>query len=47
MTNESQWVMRIEGALSAHFFQPDGSSRPPLLRQALVGESAIWYYLNL
>lgn len=28
MTNEDQWLMRIEGALSAHFFQPDGSSRP-------------------
>ena len=28
MTNESPWQMRIEGALSAHFFQPDGSSRP-------------------
>ena len=28
MTNEDQWLMRIEGALSAHFFQPDGSRRP-------------------
>ncbi|MBA3242776.1 MAG: hypothetical protein H0T60_16245 [Acidobacteria bacterium] len=28
MTNEEQWLLRIEGALSAHFFQPDGSSRP-------------------
>jgi hypothetical protein len=28
MTNESPWEMRIEGGLSAHFFQPDGSSRP-------------------
>jgi hypothetical protein len=28
MSNEDQWLMRIEGALSAHFFQPDGSSRP-------------------
>jgi hypothetical protein len=28
MENESQWLMRIEGALSAHFLQPDGSSRP-------------------
>jgi hypothetical protein len=28
MANESQWLMRIEGAMSAHFFQPDGSSRP-------------------
>ena len=28
MTNEDQWQMRIKGALSAHFFQPDGSSRP-------------------
>lgn len=28
MTNEDQWLMRIEGALAAHFFQPDGSSRP-------------------
>ena len=25
--NESQWVMRIEGALSAYFTQPDDSSR--------------------
>jgi hypothetical protein len=25
---ESQWLMRIEGSLDAHFFQPDGSSRP-------------------
>ena len=23
-----QWLMRIEGALDAHFIQPDGSSRP-------------------
>jgi hypothetical protein len=22
------WEMRIDGALSAHFFQPDGSSQP-------------------
>jgi len=28
MTNEGQWLMRIDGALSAHFMQPDGSSRP-------------------
>jgi hypothetical protein len=28
MANEEQWLTRIEGALSAHFFQPDGSSRP-------------------
>jgi hypothetical protein len=28
MSNQEQWLMRIEGALSAHFFQPDGSSRP-------------------
>jgi hypothetical protein len=28
MTNEDQWLMRVAGALSAHFFQPDGSSRP-------------------
>ena len=28
MTNQDQWLMRIEGALSAQFFQPDGSSRP-------------------
>jgi hypothetical protein len=28
MANESQWLMRIEGAMSAHLFQPDGSSRP-------------------
>jgi hypothetical protein len=27
MSNKEQWLMRIEGALSAHFFQPDGSSR--------------------
>lgn len=26
--DSSQWLMRIDGALSAHFFQPDGSSRP-------------------
>ena len=25
---ESQWLMRIEGALAAHFKQADGSSRP-------------------
>ena len=25
---ESQWQARIEGALAAHFKQPDGSSRP-------------------
>jgi hypothetical protein len=28
MTNEDQWLMRIGSGLSAHFFQPDGSSRP-------------------
>lgn len=28
MTTEGQWLMRISGALSAHFIQPDGSSRP-------------------
>lgn len=28
MSNEEQWLMRVEGALSAHFFQPDGSSIP-------------------
>jgi hypothetical protein len=28
MTIEDQWLMRITGALSAHFFQPDGGSRP-------------------
>jgi hypothetical protein len=28
MANESQWLMRIEGAMSAHFIRPDGSSRP-------------------
>src|SRR5262245_2713605 len=27
MTNESQWQMQTAGALFAHFFQPDGSSR--------------------
>ncbi len=26
--NEAQWQMRVEDSLSAHFFQPDGSSRP-------------------
>ncbi len=26
--SEEQWMMRIEGALNAHFKQPDGSSRP-------------------
>lgn len=25
---QSEWMIRIAGALSAHFFQPDGSSRP-------------------
>jgi hypothetical protein len=24
----SEWLMRIEGALDAHFKQPDGTSRP-------------------
>lgn len=28
MTNQNQWLRRIESGLSAHFFQPDGSSRP-------------------
>jgi hypothetical protein len=28
MTDEQQWLMRIEGNLSAHFRQPDGTSRP-------------------
>jgi hypothetical protein len=28
MINEGQWLIGIEGGLSAHFFQPDGSSRP-------------------
>ena len=28
MTNEDQWLMRIEGALSAHCLQPEGCSRP-------------------
>ena len=28
MADEQQWLMRIEGALSANFFQPGGSSRP-------------------
>ncbi|MGH9940771.1 MAG: hypothetical protein ACRD9R_00240 [Pyrinomonadaceae bacterium] len=26
--SESQWLMRIEGGLNAHFIQSDGSSRP-------------------
>jgi hypothetical protein len=26
--NNTEWLMRIEGALSAHFIQADGSSRP-------------------
>jgi hypothetical protein len=26
--SESQWLLRIESGLAAHFFQPDGSSRP-------------------
>lgn len=26
--SQSEWLMRIAGALSAHFIQPDGSSRP-------------------
>ena len=26
--SEPQWLMRIEGVLSAHFIQADGSSRP-------------------
>ena len=26
--SESQWLMRVEGGLAAHFKQPDGSSRP-------------------
>jgi hypothetical protein len=28
MTNENQWQIGIENALSAHFFQPDGTSQP-------------------
>jgi hypothetical protein len=28
MSTEERWLMRIEGALSAHFIQADGSSRP-------------------
>jgi hypothetical protein len=28
MADENQWTIRTGGALSAHFFQPDGSSRP-------------------
>jgi hypothetical protein len=28
MADEQQWLMRVEGALSANFFQPDDSSRP-------------------
>jgi hypothetical protein len=28
MTDEQPWLMRIEGALTAYFHQPDGSSRP-------------------
>lgn len=28
MVSEEPWRLRVEGALSAHFFQPDGSSRP-------------------
>ena len=26
--DESQWQIAVEDSLSAHFFQPDGSSRP-------------------
>src|SRR5919206_4142491 len=26
--DETQWLMRIEGGLAAHFKQPDGTSRP-------------------
>jgi hypothetical protein len=26
--SNTEWLMRIEGALSAHFIQTDGSSRP-------------------
>lgn len=26
--NEPQWQMSVEAGLDAHFFQPDGSSRP-------------------
>lgn len=25
---DAQWLTRIEGALDAHFVQPDGGSRP-------------------
>jgi hypothetical protein len=28
VTIDDQWLMRITGALSAHFFQPGGGSRP-------------------
>jgi hypothetical protein len=28
ISNEDQWQIGIEGALSANFFQPDGTSRP-------------------
>lgn len=28
MSDAPQWLMRIEGSLTANFFQPDGSSRP-------------------
>ncbi|HXG93790.1 MAG TPA: hypothetical protein VNN73_15705 [Blastocatellia bacterium] len=26
--SQPEWMMRIRGYLSAHFFQPDGTSRP-------------------
>ena len=26
--SDTQWLMRIDGALQAHFKQPDGTSRP-------------------
>ncbi len=29
--SEEPWLMRIEGALAAHFKQPDGSSRPGVM----------------
>jgi hypothetical protein len=29
--SESQWLMRIEDSLSAHFNEPDGSSRPGIM----------------
>ena len=28
MTDQDRWQVRVESGLSAHFFQPDGTSRP-------------------